>query len=168
MVIKHSVAILVQAAPIASPGHRAAFAWFKNLVTGYEAVLDVMAIPCARWMHVGVQDAIDLDYEVRPTWVKCERRRFWRRMYPCRCNRGPHACRNFALPYYFYRCRFCNDRVRGEDLPRCHCRCVGCGIPAEHESEVNWHVQPASCRSRIRGGWNPSMVGQGHFLKSQS
>jgi hypothetical protein len=45
---------------------------------------------------------------------------------------------------------------------------VGCVIPAEHDPEVNWHVQPASCRSRIRGGWNPSMVGRGHFLKSQS
>ena len=168
MVIKHSVAILVQAAPIASPGPRVALAWFKDLVTGSEALLNDMATPCARWVHVGVQDAIDLDYEVRPTWVKCERRRFWRRMYPCRCMRGPHACRSFALPYYGYRCRLCNDRVRGEHLPRCHCRCVGCVIPAEHDPEVNWHVQPASCRSRIRGGWNPSMVGRGHFLKSQS
>ena len=29
MVIKHSVAILVQAAPIASPGPRVALAWFR-------------------------------------------------------------------------------------------------------------------------------------------
>ena len=29
-----------------------------------------------------------MDYEFRPVWVKCERRHFWRKTFPCRCMRG--------------------------------------------------------------------------------
>jgi hypothetical protein len=79
-----------------------------------------------------------LDYELLPRWVKCETRPFWRRMYSCRCTVGPSVCRNFALPYYGYLCRWCNLHQPGEPLPHCRCNCIGCFIPAEPAPETIW------------------------------